>query len=154
MVGEPINRVLSMHAKGLPGSLLPPFKELEIGNIKTYVDPPDVSESAEEDGLVSSSITTVGIVPTIAGPITLPEIRIPWWNTQTDSEEVVVIPAATYDVLPSVGSDANVPSINDPCHKEDPTSGHPGTGALVLDVYHPGTWFAVFIYFLEMVECP
>ena len=121
MVGEPINRVLSMHAKGLPGSLLPPFKELEIGNIKTYVDPPDVSESAEEDGLVSSSITTVGIVPTIAGPITLPEIRIPWWNTQTDSEEVVVIPAATYDVLPSVGSDASVPNINDSITKNTQT---------------------------------
>lgn len=117
MVGEPINRVLSMHAKGLPGSLLPPFRELEIVNIKSYVDPPEVSESAEEDGLVSSSITTVGIVPTIAGPITLPEIRIPWWNTQTDSEEVVVIPAATYEVLPSVGSDASVPDINDPITK-------------------------------------
>ena len=113
-VGEPINRVLSMHAKGLPGSLLPPFKELEIGNIKTYVDPPDVSESAVEDGLVSSSITTVGIVPTTAGPITLPEIRIPWWNIQTNSEEVAIIPAATYDVLPSVGSDASVPDIDVP----------------------------------------
>ena len=24
----------------------------------------------------------------------------------------------------------------------------------VLDVHHSGSWFAVFIYFLEMVECP
>ena len=100
--------------KDSPVRCYPPFKELEIGNIKTYVDPPDVSESAVEDGLVSASITTVGIVPTTAGPITLPEIRIPWWNIQTDSEEVAVIPAATYDVLPSVGSDASVPDIDVP----------------------------------------
>ena len=50
-------------------------------------------------GITARQVTVVGIVPTRAGTLTLPEISIPWWNTQTDREEVAIIPAMTYEVL-------------------------------------------------------
>jgi hypothetical protein len=99
-VGEPVNRILAMHAVGLTESLLPPFDPIELANIKTYVDPPSTSESTGANGIASRSETTIGIVPIKPGEMTLPEIRIPWWNTETDREEVATIPAVTYDVLP------------------------------------------------------
>lgn len=102
-VGEPVNRILSMHAVGLTESLLPPFDPIELANIKTYVDPPTTSESTSANGIASRRETIIGIVPIKPGELTLPEIRIPWWNTKTDREEFAIIPAATYDVLPVEG---------------------------------------------------
>jgi hypothetical protein len=113
-VGEPVNRVLSMQATGLAGSLLPPFAEQVVDGLKTYADPPVTDERASDDGLVSSSVTTVGMVPTKAGDITLPEIHIPWWNTVSDQEEIAIIPASTYSVLPADGVEANAPTVTVP----------------------------------------
>lgn len=112
-VGEPVNRILSMLAVGLTGSLLPPFDPIELSNIKTYVDPPSTRENTGDDGITARSETTIGIVPIKPGELTLPEIRIPWWNTETDREEVAIIPASTYNVLPVVGV-ATVPTATVP----------------------------------------
>ncbi len=128
-VGEPINRVLSMQATGLAASLLPGFKELVLENVKTYADPPVTDERASPEGIKASSVTTIGMVPTRAGTVTLPEIRVPWWNTQADREEVAIIPAATYEVSPAVAAavipqSAPIPlvPVAGPAPEERPTS--------------------------------
>jgi hypothetical protein len=110
-VGEPVNRILTMTAVGLAASLLPPLAELELANAKTYADPPESSEQASNVGIIASNRTTVGIVPIEEGQLTLPEISIPWWNTQTDRPETATIPEATYQVLPSLGGVSVAPSI-------------------------------------------
>ena len=113
-VGEPVNRIVSIHAVGLTGSLLPLVPDLDLDTVKTYADPPVTDERASGDGIVASSVTTVGIVPTKAGTITLPEIRIPWWNTATDKEEVAVMAEATYEVQPADGVEVLTPTVRVP----------------------------------------
>jgi len=112
-VGEPVNRILAMHAVGLTGSLLPPFDPMELANVKTYADPAVTSETHGTNGISSRSETTIGIVPIKPGQLTLPEVHIPWWNTETDREEVAIIPAVTYDVLPVEGA-ATTPTVTVP----------------------------------------
>ncbi len=99
-VGEPVNRKLTISATGLPASLLPLMEAMTIENAKVYADPPVTENRVGTDGITALQVTTFGIVPTREGRITLPEIRILWWNTQTDREEAAVIPAASYPVLP------------------------------------------------------
>jgi len=101
IVGEPVNRTLKISADGLAASLLPPFDNFEIEGTKTYRDPPADDQQTSQTGIVSSRTTIIGIVPTRPGSITIPEIRIPWWNTETDSLELALIPAATYAVSAS-----------------------------------------------------
>ncbi len=108
-VGEPINRALTITVDGLADSLLPPFRGLEIEGTKTYTDPADRSQQVGPEGIISTSITTIGIVPTRAGQITIPEINVPWWNTQTDKLQIATIPAATYQVLDSALPDTTTP---------------------------------------------
>ena len=110
-VGEPVNRILSMSATGLAASLLPPFADLDLGNAKTYADPPGSTEKASVDGIIATNTTTIGIVPIEEGRLTLPEIRIPWWNTETDRPDVAIIPEATYTVLPAIGFVSVAPTI-------------------------------------------
>lgn len=110
VVGEPVNRTVAIKARGVAASALPLFEELSLENAKTYRDPADTDTSVDRDGVVASRSITVGIVPTEAGSLRLPEIRIPWWNTGTDSLEEAVIPGSTYEVKPASTPLVRVPS--------------------------------------------
>ncbi|MEX0942452.1 MAG: BatD family protein, partial [Pseudomonadales bacterium] len=103
-VGEPVNRTLTVTAIGLSSSLLPPFAPLELDNAKTYQDPAETNDRRSPDGMIASLKTTVGIVPTKAGTLTVPEVRIPWWNTTTDRLEIATIPSQTFEVAPAPAS--------------------------------------------------
>lgn len=113
-VGEPVNRQLAISAIGLSSTLLPELGTLDVEGAKVYADPATTENRVSGDGVTALQVTTVGIVPTKAGLLTLPEIRIPWWNTQTDREEVATIPSATYEVLPATGAAAVAPSVTVP----------------------------------------
>ncbi|MBO6656819.1 MAG: protein BatD [Pseudomonadales bacterium] len=113
-VGEPVNRQLAISAIGLSSTLLPELGEMEINGAKVYADPPTTENRVTEEGITALQVTTVGIVPTQEGELTLPEIRIPWWNTQTNREEVAVIESATYKVLPATGDTATAPTVTVP----------------------------------------
>ena len=102
-VGEPTNRVLKLSALGLSASLLPAFSEVSVPNVKIYSDPPATEKQIVADGIMVTQVTNISILPTQVGTLTLPEIRIPWWNITTDQEAVAILPAATYQILPAAG---------------------------------------------------
>ena len=102
-VGEPINRVLELSAVGLSASLLPAFSAVSVPNVKMYADPPVTEKQIVAEGIRATQVTNTSILPTQVGALSLPEIRIPWWNITTDQEEVAVLPAATYQILPAAG---------------------------------------------------
>ena len=113
-VGEPVNRQLTLSAVGVPESVLPPLNDMKAADAKIYADPPTTTQRPGNDGITAIQATTLGIVPTSEGEMTLPEIRIPWWNTRLDREEVAVIPASTWQVLPATGAAAVAPSVTLP----------------------------------------
>ena len=113
-VGEPVNRQLAISAIGLSDAVLPQLGEMKVDNAKVYADPPATENRISPDGITALQITTVGVVPTKEGDLILPEIRIPWWNTQTDREEVAIIAAATYKVLPALSETNNITTVTVP----------------------------------------
>ena len=108
-VGEPVNRTIIISAEGIATSLLPQIENGDIEGAKTYQDPAVEDQVSTENGLKSTLTTVIGIVPTKAGKMVLPEIRIPWWNTRTDTLEVAVIPEQTYKVAPAAGVQVQAP---------------------------------------------
>ncbi len=118
VLGEPINRKLMLKVDGLASSLLPPFENLEIDNAKTYEDPPSKEQVTSASGIQSVLTTTVGIVPTRVGNITLPAVSIPWWNTETNKQEIATLPARTFQVLPGEQV-SNPTSVLQPQKKAD-----------------------------------
>lgn len=97
-VGDPINRTLTLTATGIARSIIPPFAELKLDNAKTYPDPAATAESIGNLGITATRTETIGIVPTEEGELVLPEIRIPWWNTEADRMEIAILPEQTYVV--------------------------------------------------------
>jgi hypothetical protein len=110
-VGEPINRTITLKVEGVAASLLTPLDNVEIDGAKTYVDPPTLNEVATNTGIMATQVYTIGIVPTRPGSMTLPAIRMPWWNTNTNKLEIAEIAATTINVAPNAAATVASPSL-------------------------------------------
>ena len=64
---------------------------LDTDGARLYIDQPVVEELASEQGLAAESVVTIGIVPTQAGTLALPDINVYWWNTEERRQEVAVL---------------------------------------------------------------
>ena len=104
-MGEPISRIINMEANGITKSQFPQLDQRALDTAKTYVDPPLADERLTKEGILSSNRITIGIVPTQADSITFGEIKIPWWNTNTDREEIALIPSRTFEIESTEYSD-------------------------------------------------
>ena len=107
--GQNLTRSLTMRAEGLPAESLPPFPEQTPDSIRAYPEKPERTTTPGPDGLASTLTQTTALVPVQPGKLTLPEIRIPWWDTESDSEKVAVIPAHTLVVEGIPGQIDSVP---------------------------------------------
>ena len=93
--GQNLSRSLSIVAEGLPAEALAPFDKQTPDGLRAYPENPVRTTVPTETGLTAKLSQTFALVPVKNGRITLPEIRIPWWDTKTDSQEFAVIPART-----------------------------------------------------------
>ena len=103
VVGEPATRTLRIRAKGLLAPQLPEVQIPDSDAFKVYPDQAKTQSTvdAEKDWVYASLEQSYAMVPTRSGNLTLPEIRIPWWNTETDSIEYAVVPEREIIVQPS-----------------------------------------------------
>ncbi len=111
-VGETITRKVKMVANGAFAKQLPSVKEfVDHDLIKTYANKPAFSDHFSE-----SSGTVIGIreeeysmVPQQAGTITLPAIKISWFNLKTKKSEISILPEKIINVLP--GAVSTTPNV-------------------------------------------
>lgn len=103
-VGEPITRTIALTAQGLSATQLPDLTGAVPPGVKSYPDKPKIETRAEGDTLVAVKEIKQALVPTLAGNLVLPEIRLGWWDTRADQERVAVLPARTLEILPATGA--------------------------------------------------
>lgn len=103
-VGEPVTRTITINAKGLSGSQLPNIALPVIDGVKYYPDQSEHQDKADTLGVQGSLQQSLAIVPTKSGRITIPEVRIPWWNIETNKLEYAILPAQTVTVAPAAQS--------------------------------------------------
>lgn len=97
--GEPITRTITISAEGLTGVQLPDLSFDDIEGIKQYPDKAVVEDQETSSGITGVKQIKVALIPGRAGRYSLPEIRIGWWNTQTDKLESSTIPATSINVI-------------------------------------------------------
>ena len=111
-VGDSTTRTLTLVGRGLQGSQLPPLSSvqgaLNIPELRFYPDQEAIDQSELADGLQGRRVQSEALVARSGGAWVLPEIRIPWWNTDTDRLEFAVIPARRVAVAASQPLDSNL----------------------------------------------
>ena len=100
-VGEPITRSISLQVASLPIEKMPEIKINYDSSLRYYPDQDDLQQGTVGGVLYSQRTITHAIIASHAGEITLPEIRIPWWNSKTEKQEYAVLPAQTLTIAPS-----------------------------------------------------
>lgn len=96
--GQNLSRSLSLVAEGLPAEALPPFTHDMPQGLRAYPENAERTTVPTESGLTAKLSQTTALVPVAGGDLTLPEIRIPWWDTDTDTQKFATLPARTLTV--------------------------------------------------------
>lgn len=95
-VGEPINRIITLKIKHIAQSSFPDLNIKYPDSVRVYSDKPEYSE---ENNVRTMRVKQV-IIPRKEGEITLPAMKIKWFNTTTKKEETTQIPGISLDVKP------------------------------------------------------
>ncbi len=123
-VGEPVTRTVIVDAVGLEENMLeaPVWPALEQARI--YPDQPQGISRDDGQWVLGHREYRYAVVPDVPGVLELPELRLVWWDTQKDQEQVAVLPARRLEVLPAAVSAAPEAPAS-----AEPVASQPASGA-------------------------
>jgi hypothetical protein len=107
--GEPVTRTITIVAEGLTGVQLPELEFEEIDDLKQYPDKAATENRQDKNGITGIKQVKVALIPASAGNYTLPEIRLPWWNTKTNRQETATIASTTLSVTGAAQTNRAIP---------------------------------------------
>jgi len=117
-VGEPVTRTVTMQAKGLTGEQLPELSISDNDHVKVYPDKPTITTEFDGSWAVGRREQKLALVPTTPGHLTIPEIRIQWWNLEENRTEEAVLPARDLTVLGRSSSANEAVAIESPANSD------------------------------------
>ncbi|WP_166265258.1 BatD family protein [Marinobacter caseinilyticus] len=103
-VGQSLTRTVTVTAAGLPAATLPPLELATPDSLRSYPEKPEAATKIDGDTLVGELTQTTALVGIQPGTVTLPAVRVPWWDTATDQERVAVIPERTLAITAALGT--------------------------------------------------
>ncbi len=99
-LGESSTRTLTLTASGLDGKLLPEISLEQPTGIKLYPDQARSENIIGNGGITGLGITSAALLVTAPGEFELPAIRIPWWDTGSNSLRYAEVPAWRFSIAP------------------------------------------------------
>lgn len=98
-VGTPITRSLTLTALNVTEAQLPDIELPPMQGMRSYADKTERNQLLRDGRLIAQLNTSIAYVPQQAGSFTLPEIRVPWFNTVSKRTEYATVPAKTLNVV-------------------------------------------------------
>lgn len=96
--GEAATREIVLTATGVTETQLPEIKILPATDLKQYPQKSEKYEALSDGRLTASQKMNIVYIPQKGGMLTLPEIRVPWFNVATGKMEEAVVPASIIEV--------------------------------------------------------
>jgi hypothetical protein len=103
-VGEPVTRTIRLQAQGLGYEQLPEIALDTPAGAEIYPDKTDTRTRDDGEWLYGERVRKFAFVPNRAGTLTLPGLRVRWWDTTHDRLETTELPAHSVNVLPAAGT--------------------------------------------------
>ena len=100
-VGDPLTRTIIVKTTGLRGDQLP---EIQIGapdGVRVYPDQPTIRTASDVDFVYGSREQRFALVPLREGEVTIPEVRVRWWDTAADAPATALIPSRVLTADPA-----------------------------------------------------
>lgn len=100
-VGDSITRTITIKARGLLGSQLPPIRFEETPGVRFYPDQGEVENTLSAQGASAIRTDSSALIPTRDGKLELPAITLKWWDTDEQRLKTATIAARTLNVKPA-----------------------------------------------------
>ncbi|MET0377924.1 MAG: BatD family protein [Spongiibacteraceae bacterium] len=113
-VGNSITRSIAIQADGLMGAQLPALELPTLQQARLYADQPALDDQADASGMHGVRKESAALIPAREGSLQLPEVRVVWWDLDSDSEKAATIPAQTLTIKAGVGTPATTAAIATP----------------------------------------
>lgn len=127
--GQSATRTIRVTGNGLQGAQLPPVLFPATPGIKYYPDQPEITENETGSGLVGQRVDSAALVPTEAGTYRIPEVRIPWWDTEAGELREAVLPGREISVAAAAAHSAPSPLPSRTGANSAPVASTPATPA-------------------------
>ncbi|KRS22235.1 hypothetical protein AAY72_04350 [Alishewanella sp. WH16-1] len=123
--GEPVTRIITLSAVDVAANQLPDLSQQYPDGIRAYQEQPQ-SRGAERSGrMVAQKVYTTALIASSNGSLVLPEIRLPWWNSQTNQLDYAVLPERTLQVSGQAQQPISpAPVIQTKVQTQTPTANH------------------------------
>ncbi|MFT6987237.1 MAG: hypothetical protein ACJAT7_003091 [Psychromonas sp.] len=112
-VGEPITRNITLQVASVDKAKLPEIKFNYPQSLRFYPDQDELKEGQANGLLYAVRSMRHAIIADQSGELILPEIKMGWWNSQTDKQEFAILPAQTLTIL-AAEKDTVSPASNNP----------------------------------------
>lgn len=116
-LGDPITRTVTLQIASINKDKLPTIDFNYPEGLRFYPDQDEIKEGQANGLLYSQRTMRHAIIPDQAGELTLPEIKIAWWNSLTDKQEYAVLPAQTLTILAANKQPANIENAQENINK-------------------------------------
>jgi hypothetical protein len=140
-VGEPLTRNIEIIATGQRASAIPPMNQPDSLTFKSYADQPGLQDRASAYGIIGTRSESTAIVPSAAGELQLPEQRIAWWNTNSETWEETILPAQTLRVLPAQQDSSFAPPDPETIIQSGTDSEATGSSSSGIAVSEGSSWY-------------
>jgi len=103
-VGEPVTWTILLYAQGLSESQLPEVKIPKVDGLQFYPDTAQKERQINEKGILGQRIEKLAVIPSKVGKVTIPEVKVKWWDSSTNKEKTATLARRTFTVLASESS--------------------------------------------------
>jgi hypothetical protein len=146
--GEALRRILRIEAHGIDAAQIPAL-EFAAEGFTVHAEPARIENRIEGDWNVGVREQGYRVVPLRPGRLTLPPMRLGWWNVSGGRQETAAIAARTLEVAAAVGlvpaptpqsaAAVPLPRITQPV-RESPLASLPMLGGLSALMLLLATW--------------
>lgn len=99
--GSTLTRTIIVEGVGIPAELLPTLNFDSTDGFNVYPEKGAARNQLQQGQLISSTEIKVTYLFNKVGNVTIPELRLPWFNTETGQEEIAVLAPRSMDIKPS-----------------------------------------------------
>lgn len=110
--GDTLTRTITVTAQGLTSNQIGALPSNSVVGIRSYPEQPKLTDDWQQGMPIGIRQEQNLLIPVQQGDITLPEIKVAWWNTETDKLEYATLPAQKMNIADNPAFD-NTTATND-----------------------------------------
>lgn len=120
--GNTLVRTVTLESVGIPAQLLPTLNFAETDAFSVYPEKGNDKNQVKQGELISRIEIKVTYLFNKSGKVTIPELKLPWFNTVTGKEEIATLAPKTLEVTPSTTAPSTANINQQPLIKNQETT--------------------------------